>query len=87
MLGIALTGCGEDSDGDDQGAEEFAYITDEPAAVPVTGQVAGGPTDVPAVAAVDDERFWDLIDQSGSSAGGSVEDQTETLTVDGRMLG
>jgi hypothetical protein len=81
MLGIALTGCGEDSESHDQGAENFAYITDESSAAPVAGKGTGVPTDMPTVAAMDDDRFWQLIDQSGAMAGASVEDQTERLTT------
>lgn len=80
-LGIVLTGCGEGTDSHDQGAEDFAYITDESAAAPGNGPDVGIPEDSPTVAAMDDDRFWRLIDQSRASADGSVEDQTDSLTT------
>ncbi|WP_298042426.1 DUF4240 domain-containing protein [uncultured Citricoccus sp.] len=81
MLCIALTGCGDGADSQGQGAEDFAYITDASPAAPNGGEGAGGPTELPTVAAMGDDRFWQLIDQSGPSAGASVEDQTENLTT------
>lgn len=80
-LGIALTGCGEDSESQGPDTEDFAYVTDASPAAPNGGEGTEGPTDMPTIAAMDDDRFWQLIDQSGPSAGGSVEDQTGNLTT------
>jgi hypothetical protein len=80
-LGIALTGCGEDAESQGVDTEDFAYVTDASPGAPNGGEGAGGPTDLPTIAAMDDDRFWRIIDQSRSSAGGSVEDQTGDLTT------
>lgn len=80
-LGIALTGCAEDAESQGVDTEDFAYVTDASPAAPNGGEGAGGPTDLPMIAAMDDDRFWHLIDQSRVSAGGSVEDQTGDLTT------
>ncbi len=80
-LGIALTGCGEDAESQGPDTEDFAYVTDASPPAPNGGEGTGGPTDSPTIAAMDDDRFWQLIDQSGPSAGGSVEDQTGNLTT------
>jgi len=76
-----LTGCGDGADSQGQGAEDFAYIADESAAAPVAGQETETATELPTVAAMGNDRFWQLIDQSGPSTGASVEDQTESLTT------
>ncbi len=81
MLGIALTGCGEDAESQGPDTGDFAYVTDASPAASNGGEGAGGPTEMPTIAVMDDDRFWHIIDQSGSSAGGSVEDQTGSLTA------
>ena len=81
VMGIALTGCGEDAESHGGDAEDFAYVADASPAAPNGGQGTGTPTDMPSIAVMEDDRFWDLIDQSGASAGGSVEDQTDSLST------
>ncbi|NUL48902.1 DUF4240 domain-containing protein, partial [Cellulosimicrobium funkei] len=81
VMGIALTACGEGADSQDEGAEDFAYITDESADAPENGPQAESPTDPPTVTPMDDDRFWRIIDQSRTSADGNVEDQTNILTT------
>jgi hypothetical protein len=77
VLGIALTGCGGDAGGHDQGAEDFAYIADASAATPGGGQET--PTDSPSVTAMEEDRFWRIIDQTGASVDGGAQDQSASL--------
>jgi hypothetical protein len=81
VMGIALTGCGEDAGSQGPDAEDFAYVTDASPAALNGGEGAGTPTDSPSIAAMEDDSFWQILAQSRASAGGSIEDQTDSLTT------
>ncbi|REE02283.1 DUF4240 domain-containing protein [Citricoccus muralis] len=81
VIGLGVAGCGEDAESPGADVEDFGYVADASPEAPDGGQGAGTPADSPSVAAMEDERFWQILAQSGASAGGSVEDQTESLTT------
>lgn len=81
VMGLGVTGCGDDAESPGADAEDFGYVADASPEALDGGQGAGTPADTPSVAAMEDERFWQILAQSGASAGGSVQDQTESLTA------
>lgn len=80
VMGFGVVACGEDPENPGANAEDFGYVAEASPDVPDGGQGAGTPIDTPSVAAMEDDRFWQIIDQSRTVAGRSIEDQTASLT-------
>ncbi|MBB5747946.1 DUF4240 domain-containing protein [Micrococcus sp. TA1] len=80
VMGFGVVGCGEDPENPGADAEDFGYVAESSLDVPDGGQGGGHSDRYPAVAAMEDDRFWHIIDQSRTVAGRSIDDQTESLT-------